>query len=138
MVGLLKDGHLDASMKTIKTHSSSINGKGFAYNYNVEQISDYVLEEESTVVIKVVNGTVEFYVNDVKVGTSVLEDVQYRFAIWQFYTCVELTVYSLHFGKPEESVEEQKGDSDLKSFEGEDVSINGNLVTFEGKIGTAW
>jgi len=75
VIGLLKDGHLDTSMKTIKTHSSSLNGKGFVYKYNVDNLSDYSLDEGSDLEIEVKDSKASFLVNNVLVGTCNLENV---------------------------------------------------------------
>lgn len=144
VIGLIKEGHMDVSMKTIKAHSVSLNGKGFAFQYNVTKVEDYKFDN-STVKISVVDNNVSFFVADKLVGTSILEDVQYRFAVWIFYSCIQVQVDTL-------IVEREKGDDDINVEIPEDTPfisfsleskedcvqiINNYNVSFAGQKGSA-
>lgn len=53
VIGLIKDNKFETSMKSIKTNSHSINGKGLKYVNNIKCTQDWVINNDSKVEIQV-------------------------------------------------------------------------------------
>lgn len=82
IIGLQKSTITEPSMKTIKTDSIALNGKGYCYTYNIEEkTQEYTLHEGSILEVDVNKSKVTFSVDGTVVGRSTLSGEDYRFAV---------------------------------------------------------
>jgi len=95
-----------------------------------EQTNSYTLHDSALVDINVSESAVTFMVDGNIVGRSTLGDADYRFAVWLFYSSVEIKVEYLVV-----DIDAMPRQLNIQTLQ---ANCSDHIISFNGNLGMAW